>query len=209
MEKSSFVIGITGGTGAGKTRLVNHLTEKIPSEKVTVLTQDNYYRPRDTQPLDDRGIKNFDTLESLYPEKLANDIRSLVSGSGFQQQVYHFNNPNAEEQWITVNPAPVIIVEGLYALSYPEIIQLTDMTIFIDVSEDTMLERRISRDFAERGYPRDDVEYRFHNHFLPAYKEHVLPVRENATFVISNDGDFSEAIAELEDSILSTINILR
>lgn len=206
MQSKPFIIGITGGTGAGKTRLVGHLKSQIPSEKLTVITQDNYYLPRDHQPLDKKGIKNFDTLESLDSKQLESDIHRLLNGIGFKQKVYNFNNPNLETRYIGINPAPIVIVEGLFALCYPNVFDLLNMTIFVETNEENMLKRRILRDFEERGYDQDDVIYRFKNHFLPAYKSHVLPLKNRVTVTIQNDGHFDEAVQELEDKIMAKIS---
>ena len=136
MESKPFIIGITGGTGSGKTRLVSHLKSKIPSEKLTVITQDNYYLPKDHQPLDSKGVENFDTLESLNSQQLEADINRLLNGIGFKQKVYNFNNPSLGTRYININPAPVVIVEGLFALCYPKVFDLLNMSIFVETNED-------------------------------------------------------------------------
>ena len=208
MSTNRLLIGITGGTGAGKTSLVSHLSNRFTPKNITVVTQDNYYKPINHQPIDSNGVENFDTLQSIDPDKMKSDLVTLLEGGSFQQQVYNFNNPVEDPQWIEITPSPVIIVEGLFALSYQKIFNLTDVSIFIDTTEDLMLKRRIARDFEERGYDSEDVTYRFHNHFLPAYKEHVLPLKDKTTHVISNTGNFDEAVSALESQIITEINFL-
>lgn len=209
MNKNSLLIGITGGTGAGKTRLVSHLSDRLSRENLTVVNQDNYYKPLHTQPIDPNGIENFDTLQSIDPIQMEQDLKILLSGKSFRQQVYNFNKPIEDREWIEVQPAPVIVVEGLFALSFPEIFNLTEISIFVDTAEERMLSRRIARDWDERGYDAEDVTYRFYNHFLPAYKQHVLPIRDKATFVIDNNGSFEKAVLDLEDRITGKIDFLK
>lgn len=190
-------IGITGGSGSGKSALVRSLSEVFQPSQLSFLFQDNYYRPRENQKVDRKGIKNFDSPEAIDTELLLNDIRELKKGRTVIRPEYTFNNPDSEKIEVTIKPAPLVIMEGMYAMAVPEILNEVQSLIFIDVRSDLSLERRVKRDYKERGYDSDDVNYRYHAHFLPAYKQYILPLKEKASHVIDNNGNFSDSRQQL------------
>ena len=192
-------IGITGGSGSGKTYLVNQLISKFPG--IALLSQDNYYAPREKQPLDHNGIINFDTLNSIDFEKFHHDLSLLKAGYPIDRQEYTFNNPTRKAQILRVDPGEILVVEGIYALVDSRIRKETDMTIFIDADEMIRLERRINRDRQERGYDREDVIYRMENHVGPAYEKWLIPLKEEADYVIHNNSDTRQAELELIEII--------
>ena len=189
-----YIIGITGGTGSGKTRFLKLLLENFKYHQVTCLPQDDYYRAREHQLVDKNGEYNFDRPESIDYEHFASDLRTLASGKAVEKMEYTFNNPEVTPATLIRKPAPVIIVEGIFVLHYAKIAEQLDLKIFIDAKDYVKLQRRLTRDREERGYDADDVLYKYENHILPSYQKYIAPHKENADIVIPNNTDFQKAL---------------
>ncbi len=190
--KKPLVVGITGGSGSGKTRFINQLSERLKA--VSLLSMDNYYIEIDKQPIDSNGIENFDKLESIDTKKFVSDIERLVNGETVQLTEYTFNNKSAEPKLITIISQPIILVEGIFALYLEGVRNLTDLNLYIDAPDFLMVKRRILRDAKERGYDLDDVLYRFEHHVTPAFKKYIEPSKQWADIIIPNHTDFGRAL---------------
>ncbi|THH41032.1 uridine kinase family protein [Neolewinella litorea] len=190
-----FLIGITGGSGSGKTTFIRQLREGLPDDKVCLLSMDDYYVPREDQERDERGIHNFDRPASIYRKEFVNDLKRLLKGKTVQRQEYVFNNELAEASLLTFHPAPVIIVEGLFVFHYKELRKLLDLKIFLHAKDNLKVVRRIKRDRVERNYPLEDVLYRYEHHVLPAYEKYVHPHKEQADLIVNNNTDFNMGLA--------------
>lgn len=201
-----YVIGITGGSGSGKTYFLNSLLHEFSKEQVCLLSQDNYYHPREQQPLDENGVKNFDTPQSINSKELAIDVAKLKSGEGFERLEYTFNNPNVEPKLLKFNAAPIVVIEGLFVLHYPDVEKLLDLRLFIDAKDHIKLKRRIIRDKVERGYDLDDVLYRFEKHVMPSYDKYLEPLRHKADFIIPNNEHINNALEVLVGFLKSKLN---
>lgn len=205
MSQTPYIIGITGGSGSGKTRFLNGLLSKFSSEEVCLISQDNYYKPRDQQPVDIKGVKNFDLPESIDFDAYKGDIEALKNGKSVTIKEYTFNNPDAEPQIITLNPAPVIVVEGIFVLYYQPISKILDMKLYIDAKDYIKLIRRIVRDDKERGYDLDDVLYRYEHHVMPTYEKHIKPFKSEADIIIPNHRSYDSALDVIETFVRSKI----
>lgn len=194
---NSFIIGITGGSGSGKTLFLNRLLESFTDQEVCLISQDTYYRDRDQQPEDEQGVKNFDLPESIDFEEYKRDILALKNGKAVTRKEYTYNNPDAEPKLIVSKPAPIIVVEGLFVLYFKEIADLLDLKVFIDAKDSIKLKRRIIRDERERGYDLEDVLYRYENHVMPTYEQYIRPHKKHADLVIPNHKHFAKAQAVL------------
>ena len=190
------VFGITGCSASGKSFIVEYLKERIPSLEVSFIFQDNYYKKREDQSKDKNGNYNFDLPSSFLNTELVEDIISLKKGNKVSRKEYNFNNPNIKQENIVVFPRRIIVLEGLFILSDPNIKELIDHKIFIDSKTEIMLDRRIRRDSKMRGYDRIDVEYKFENHVIPSFMKYILPEKNNADFIVENNGNGNRA-AEL------------
>ena len=113
-----YIIGITGGSGTGKTTFIKHLRAAFSDEELCIISQDNYYRPREEQLTDEKGVKNFDLPESIDGKAFAADLKSLLAGNTVTKKEYTFNNSTADASTIVWRPAPVIIVEGIFAFHF-------------------------------------------------------------------------------------------
>ena len=183
------VVGLTGGSGSGKTHILYELKKRLGETNVAVLSQDNYYRPISEQKRDENGIENFDLPESIDRVAFLEDVQQLIAGHAIERSEYTFNNEAGCASSIKTESKPVLIIEGIFVLFHPEINDLLDVKIFVDCDRQKMVERRINRDARERGYDRSDVLYRFDHHVWPTYETYILPQRDAADFVIDNSAD--------------------
>jgi uridine kinase len=192
-----FIVGITGGSGSGKTFFLKSLINSFTDKEICLISQDNYYKSKHLQPLDENGIHNFDTPNSIDFEQYAADILMLKSGKQVERIEYTFNNPNNEPSILEFNPAPIIVVEGIFVFYFQEIAKLLDLKIFIDAKEHIKLKRRIIRDKEERGYDMEDVLYRYENHVAPTFYRYIEPFKPEADIVIPNNRNFEKALEVL------------
>lgn len=201
MLSEAFVIGISGISGSGKTFFIQKLKEKL-KDNVAVISFDDYYKPKHEQATDEHGIINFDLPQALYHERFQADLMNLIQGHPAIVKKYHFENNDAPETSEVIYPAPVIIAEGLFVFDFPEIDGLLSARIFIETDLNISLERRLERDFAERGIPRERSLYQWNNHVLPAWERHIYPHIDRCSLVIRNNGPHEENLK----NILSLIN---
>ncbi|MFK7934035.1 MAG: uridine kinase, partial [Saprospiraceae bacterium] len=173
----TYTIGITGGSGSGKTTFIEHLRQSFSDREVCIISQDDYYRQRDKQFTDEQGVKNFDKPDSIDKKAFAKDIRTLLAGKPIQRLEYTFNNDNKVPKTLVFNPAPILIVEGIFVFHYKKIRKLLDLKVFLHAKENLKVIRRIKRDRVERNYPLDDVLYRYENHVLPTFEKYILPYK--------------------------------
>lgn len=200
-----FTIGITGGSGSGKTFFLKNLESRFTNNELCLISQDHYYHPREMQQHDERGIKNFDLPESIDHKQFQLDIQTLKRGEVLRKKEYTFNNPNVTPKILEFKPAPVIIVEGLFVQYFPDIEQELDLKIFIEAKDHVKLSRRIKRDNEERGYDLEDVLYRYENHVMPVYETLIKPLKHRADIVIPNNSDFNRALDFLTLAIKARI----
>ena len=201
-----YIIGITGGSGSGKTRFLKGLLDQFSEGEVCLISQDNYYKPRNEQPIDKKGVKNFDLPESIDFESYKQDILTLKFGESINRTEYTFNNAAVEPGIISLHSAPVIVVEGIFVLYYREIAEMLDLKVFIDAKDHIKLKRRIIRDDKERGYDLDDVLYRYEYHVMPTYEKYIAPYKGEADIIIPNHTDFQEGLAVLSSFVRSKIH---
>jgi len=187
---ASFLIGITGGSGSGKTTFIEKIKSSFTKQEICIISLDNYYKPIEEQTLDARGIENFDLPEAIDDDKLYQHLQRLRKGEQFSIKEYTFNNPKADARTIEYYPAPIIVVEGLFVFHYKQIQEMLDLKIYIHAKENLKVIRRIRRDRVERNYPLDDVLYRYEHHVLPAFEKYVRPYIDDADIIINNNAHF-------------------
>jgi uridine kinase len=191
---STYTIGITGGSGSGKTFFIKSLASRFSESELCLISQDHYYHPRESQKEDERGVKNFDLPESIDFKQFQHDIQVLKGGQVLKKKEYTFNNPSASPKELEFKPAPIIIIEGLFVQYFPDIERELDLKIFIEAKDYLKLSRRIRRDNEERGYDLDDVLYRYQNHVMPIYESLISPLKHRADLVIPNNNKFDKAL---------------
>ena len=194
IEKKSFLIGIAGGSGSGKTSFIREIRRHFTPDELCILSQDDYYKDRESQQQDENRVKNFDLPESILTHEMIRDIEQLMAGKQVIRKEYVFNNELAEPRTLHFLPAPVIIVEGLFVFHHKELMNAFDLRIFLQAKENLKVIRRIKRDQLERNYPLEDVLYRYERHVLPAYERYIEPYRHDADIVINNNQSFQAAL---------------
>ncbi len=201
-----FTIGITGGSGSGKTFFLQGLSSRFKAEEICLISQDNYYRPRDLQPVDENGIKNFDLPVSIDHEAFQQDLLLLKAGQNVIKTEYTFNNPLATPKVLEFRTAPIIVVEGLFVQYFEEISNELDLRVFIEAKDHVKLGRRIKRDQVERGYDIDDVLYRYQYHVMPVYERLIEPLKHNADLLVPNNSQFERALDVLVGFLKSRLS---
>jgi uridine kinase len=192
--KKPFTIGITGGSGSGKTFFLQGLAARFTADELCLISQDNYYKSRDLQPTDENGIKNFDLPGSIDREAFRADLLELKAGHDVVKKEYTFNNASAQPRMLTFKATPLVIVEGLFVQYFEEISRELDLKIFLEAKDHVKLGRRIKRDQVERGYDLDDVLYRYQYHVMPVYESLIEPLKYHCDLVIPNDRHFENAL---------------
>lgn len=201
-----YIVGITGGSGSGKTTFLKSLSEGYSAEEVCILSMDNYYKPRTQQVYDENGVQNFDLVESIDTQAFFNDIIRLVSGETIVQEEYTFNNSLADVEMITIKPAPVMILEGLFIMHMKDLRSLLDLKIYIEAKDALKIIRRIKRDQSERNYPLEDVLYRYESHVLPSYEKYIFPYKNDVDIIINNNGNTDAVLNILRNHFDVIIN---
>ncbi len=201
MKNKPFLIGICGGSGSGKTTLLKQIRQKFSESELCIISQDDYYRPREEQITDSEGVQNFDLPKSIDKKMFAQDIQKLIRYESVEKLEYTFNNEKANPKILTFSPAPIIIVEGIFIFHFKKISSLLDLKIYLNAKENLKVIRRIKRDQIERNYPIEDVLYRYQNHVLPTFEKYIEPYREQADIVINNNQDFRRGCDVLEGFI--------
>lgn len=203
------VIGICGGSGSGKTTLLNRLAERYSQLNPSVFSLDNYYKPKEEQQKDDKGVINFDLPSALDHKKLEEDLSRLVSGETIEVFEYHFNTSPNRHVLITIEPSDLIIVEGLFVFEYEAVYKLLDFKIFVDVDPSIQLDRRIYRDQESRGYSREAILYQWENHVIPCYENYLAPHETKADFIYHNDSRSEKDFMRLTKLVESKYDILK
>ncbi|RLZ08772.1 uridine kinase [Faecalibacter macacae] len=180
------VIGIAGGTGSGKTTVVNNILRDLNTESVIVISQDNYYKDNHDMPLEERSKINFDHPRSIDFDLLKEHVRALKNGETIEQPVYSFITHTRTGETILTHPQSVIIVEGILVLTDAELRELFDVTIFVHADSDERLIRRVRRDIQERGRDLDEVLSRYQDTLKPMHQQFIEPSKNYADIIIPN-----------------------
>ena len=199
--KKPYTIGITGGSGSGKTSFIKRLEAEFKADQICLISQDNYYKPKEHQVVDDAGVENFDLPDAIDKDEFVRDIWRIKAGERVSRTEYTFNKPGVIPSVLHHNPAPILIVEGLFIFGFPEIEKELDLKIYIEAKDHIKLSRRILRDNQERGYDLTDVLYRYENHVMPVYETFIQPLKSTAHFIIPNNRDFDVALEVITDSL--------
>ena len=198
--KDILVIGIAGGTGSGKTTLMDNLVKRFGKD-VTVLSHDNYYRRRDDMTMAERQNVNYDEPAALETDLMVRHLDQLRQGQAIECPVYDFTQHNRSDKTITIVPKRVIIVEGILIFEDEALRDLMDIRIFVDTDADVRLGRRILRDVEERGRTLQSVLDQYQTTVKPMHEMYVEPSKKYAHLVVPEGGRNYVAL----DMILSRI----
>lgn len=197
------LIGVAGGSGAGKSALVERLARRLAAP---VIDLDSYYLDRSDVAPERRRALNYDEPAAIEVELLVQQLRELTSGRAIAKPVYSFE-AHTRVGRKTVEPADVVIVEGLFTLCWDALRPLLQLKIFVDAPADVRLIRRLRRDVVERGRTIDDVITQYVETVRPMHERHIEPSRRHADVVITNEGPLGstfEQLAATVDALLVT-----
>jgi uridine kinase len=181
------IIGITGGTGSGKTTVVHQIMNELSTSEVGMISQDSYYKETTNLDFEARSRINFDHPEAVDFDLLIAHLNDLKAGNAIQQPVYSFKTHNRTGESVVTKPRKVIMVEGILILTHPELRSLFDLKIFVHADSDERLIRRLKRDIAERGRDMEEVLHRYQTTLKPMHQQFIEPTKAYADIIIPND----------------------
>ncbi|MBN2807711.1 MAG: uridine kinase [Prolixibacteraceae bacterium] len=182
------VIGIAGGTGSGKTTVVNEIARNFIDRDIAIIPQDAYYRDSSHLPLEERQKINFDHPDSIEFELLVNHIKKLKKGQSIEQPSYSYLTCSRLDKTTTVHPRKVIIVEGILCLTQRELRNLMDIKVFVDCEADLRLSRVIMRDIHERGRDAQKTLERYEETVRPMHIQFIEPTKHFADIIVPQGG---------------------
>jgi uridine kinase len=183
------IVGIAGGTGSGKTTVVKKVMKVFPSEDVVVIPQDAYYKDSIGIPPEERQNINFDHPDSVEFGLLVSHLKHLSKGKPIEMPVYSYLTCLRSKETIPVNPARVVLVEGILILTDPELRKMMDIKVFVDADADDRLGRVIQRDIVERGRSVFKVLERYHDTVKPSHLQFIEPSKRYADIIIPGGGE--------------------
>ena len=196
-----FIAGIGGGTGSGKTTLARAVRDLLGPGMVTVIETDSYYRDLSHIPEPERHHVNFDHPEALDVDLMADHLQKLRLGRTVQVPAYDFTTHCRTDAMITIEPRPIVIVEGIFALAVPQIRNQLDVTVYIDEHPDVRLKRRIERDIRERGRTAEMSFRQYTQHVLPMHAQYVEPSRHNADMILKSSSETDRLLEVLRAAL--------
>ena len=188
------VIGIAGGTGSGKTTVVNKILQQLNIEGVNVLSQDNYYHDNPNLTLSEREVLNYDHPKSIDFELMLQHVKALKNSQHIEQPIYSFVTHSRTGDHVTVEPKNVLIVEGILVLTNKELLKEFNLKVFVHADSDERLIRRIRRDTQERGRDLQEVLHRYQTTLKPMHQEFIEPSKNEADLIVPNMRQNSVAI---------------
>ncbi len=200
-----YIIGITGGTGSGKTTVVRRIMDALPHDKVALIPQDSYYNDTTHLSEEERRRINFDHPNAFDWQLLVKHIEQLRQGRAIEQPTYSYHDCNRLPETVHVEPGEVIIVEGIMALWNKELRDLMDLKIFVDAEADERLIRVVERDTVERGRTTKMVFDRYLKEIKPMHQKYIEPTKRFADLIIPQGGENERAIELMRAYIIQRI----
>jgi uridine kinase len=205
MPPSKTIIGIAGASGAGKSMLANQLhdrmRESFTHRDVTILNEDCYYRSRDDLSYEERERINYDHPDAIEHELLIRHLTELRNGNPIQVPQYDYSQHNRDANTVPLESSTVLILEGILILHRPELRDLLDLKIFVDVPLDICLSRRLRRDIEDRGRSLDSVLSQYHTTVRPMFFEYIDPSKNFADIIIPRGGENRNALNVLQNHL--------
>ncbi|WP_277261687.1 uridine kinase [Peptoniphilus lacrimalis] len=205
MKNKTLLIGISGGTGSGKSTVTKKLVELIKEENVAVIEEDSYYKDQSNISFEERVKTNYDHPFAFDNKLLIEHLKDLKSGKSIDKPLYDFELHNRKKETLLVEAKEVVILEGILILSEEEIRDLLDIKVFVDTDSDVRIIRRILRDIKERGRSLDSVIYQYMKTVRPAHLQFIEPSKKYADIIIPEGGYNDVAIDLIYQKIKSII----
>lgn len=202
LEKRPILIGITGGTGSGKSTVSKEIFKSIHGKDITIIEQDSYYKDQSDLTFEERIKTNYDHPFAFDNKLLIEQLKTLMKNKPIEKPIYDFENHTRKKETITVESKDIIILEGILILSEEEIRELLDIKIFVDTDSDVRVIRRILRDIRDRGRTLESVVIQYMETVRPAHLQFIEPTKRYADIIIPEGGYNKVAI----DIILAKIS---
>ncbi len=199
------IIGIAGGTGSGKTTVVNKIINSFPAGEVAVIPQDSYYKDSSHVPVSERSKINFDEPDAIEWPLLVKHLEMLREGRTVHMPTYSYLTCTRQEATVEVRPTHVVIVEGILVLTDPVLREMMDIKVFVDADADDRLIRVIARDCIERGRTPQMVIDRYQDVLKPMHCQYIEPCKRHADLIVPQGGSNIVAINLLTDYIESRL----
>ncbi|OYQ67885.1 uridine kinase [Aerococcus sp. 1KP-2016] len=203
--RKPIIIGVTGGTGSGKTTVTRKIMEEFGDVSLAYIPQDAYYKDQSHLTMDERVKTNYDHPLAFDTELLNQHITALLNGQAIQMPVYDFTQHNRSTETITVEPKEVIIIEGILIFSDKDLRDLMDIKVFVDTDDDIRIIRRIKRDMAERGRSLDSIIDAYTTVVKPMHEQFIEPTKKFADIIIPEGGSNNVAIDLMTTKIRSVL----
>ena len=197
----SIILGIAGGTGSGKTFIVDNLLSIYNSNNINVINLDSYYKDLSHMGHQDRVKQNFDHPDSIDIDLIISHLKQISDGNDVDIPIYDFSNHVRLETTKTISQSNVIIVEGIFALHYMQLRKLYTLNVFIETSEDIRFQRRLSRDTKERGRTIGSIKDQFKSTVLPMHEKFIGPSKQFADLIIDGNSNIIDIIRSIREKI--------
>lgn len=205
-KQKPLVIGIAGGSGSGKTTVSKEISKRLPADRVLILTEDAYYNDNSSLSMDERKKINYDHPNAYDTDLLIEQLQDLLDGKAIELPTYNFNILSRAKDTIHVEPADIIILEGILVLASEELRKFMDIKLFVDSDDDIRFIRRLQRDTQERGRSIDWIISQYLATVKPSYNQFVEPSKKYADIIIPQGGENQVAIDMVSSKLLSIIN---
>lgn len=199
------IIGIAGGTGSGKTTVVNKILTGFPAGEVAVIPQDSYYKDSSHIPMEERSKINFDEPNAIEWSLLVEHLKQLREGKTIQMPTFSYLTCTRQPETVEVTPSDVVIVEGILVLTEKQMRDMMDIKVFVDADADDRLIRVIARDCIERGRTPQMVIDRYQDVLKPMHSQYIEPCKQYADLIVPQGGSNIVAINILTDFIESRL----
>lgn len=203
------IIGICGGTGSGKTTVVNKILEILPADHVVILSQDSYYKDNSHIPVDERKFINFDHPDSIEFDLLLDHINQLKNGDSVQKPIYSYITCTRDSKTIPVQSKEVILIEGILLFSDERIRNICNVKVFVDAPPDERLLRVIKRDTIERGRNIEQTLERYLETVRPMHEQFIEPTKRYADIIVPVGGENMVAINILASTIRQKLGLTK
>ena len=207
MAEKPLIIGVAGGSGSGKTTVVNHLVERIGQDNIVLIQHDSYYRDLKHLPFEERTKQNFDHPSALETELMVRHINALIEGYSVEIPIYNFAKHIRSDETFEIYPCEVILIDGILIFYEKELRDLMGIKIFVDTDDDIRLLRRLRRDIQERERQLDSVLSQYERFVRPMHLEFVEPTKRYADIIIPHGGENTVALDMVDSLIKSKLGL--
>ncbi len=204
-QRRPFVIGVSGGTGSGKTTVSRSIQSTVGAERIAYLEHDSYYNDHSHLSPEERSLCNYDHPDSLDTALLVKHLHALCSWHAIDVPIYDFATHSRTSETHRVMPAPIVLLEGILIFSEKELRDNMDMRIYVDTDADLRFIRRLHRDVEERGRTLESIINQYINTVRPMHMEFVEPSKRYADIIIPEGGNNRVAMEMIVSRILAIL----